>query len=148
MLVQWTSSCKTVWVCSKRQHARSIRTLFGWQVVAGFRRLLQLPALLPEFSGHYQRIELPVLPPLPLVPDCVVLMMMDGAQRHGELVADFEPHASLLRKAHVVRMGRLAPTDHAGRPGHGLQMLLRPDPLYPVSYTHLRAHETDSYLVC
>ena len=21
-------------------------------------------------------------------------------------------------------------------------------PLYPVSYTHLRAHETDSYLVC
>src|SRR5680860_684583 len=56
-------------------------------------------------------------------------MMMDRAERHGELVADFETHASRLGKAHVVRMGGLAPTDHAGLPGNVLQVLLRPDPL-------------------
>src|SRR5664279_2731957 len=31
---------------------------------------------------------------------------------------------------------------------YGLPALLGIDPFPPVSYTHLRAHETDSYLVC
>jgi len=112
--------------CARRDGTRSTRTLFAWQVVAVSGPLLQLRAFLPELPGYHQWIELPVLPPLPLVSDCVVLMMMDSAQRHGEFVANFEPHSSRLREAHMVRMRGLAPTDRAGLPGNVLQMLLRP----------------------
>src|SRR5664279_5079206 len=38
-------------------------------------------------------------------------------------------------------------TDHDSIEG-GLQLIGRPDFFLSVSYTHLRAHETDSYLVC
>src|SRR5665647_3844493 len=34
------------------------------------------------------------------------------------------------------------------RPPRGMASPYKAKPLTPVSYTHLRAHETDSYLVC
>ena len=50
-------------------------------------------------------------------------IVVNGAERDRELVADFEAHASLLSVADVVRLRGLAPADEAGVRGDGLEVL-------------------------
>ena len=42
------------------------------------------------------------------------LPMMAAAERHGELIADFEAQGSGLGKPQVMRIGRLPAADEAG----------------------------------
>src|SRR5262245_3438497 len=73
--------------------------------VAGAHMLAFLPQALCE--GEW--INLMLLPPQPLIAGCVVLLMMNGAERYGEFVADFEPNTSGLwgtkSKCSLVRLG-------------------------------------------
>jgi hypothetical protein len=66
--------------------------------VAGAHMLAFLPQALRE--GEW--INLVFLPPLPLIAGSVVLLMVNGAQRYGEFVADLEPNTSGLCKADVM----------------------------------------------
>src|SRR5680860_471493 len=57
-----------------------------------------------------------------------------------------EPFASVMAEANEVWLGALA--DHLAVSGVPTAQSGRAARLVAVSYTHLRAHETDSYLVC
>src|SRR5262245_30758716 len=59
---------------------------------AGFaRRRGMLAALLPpEAAGNCEGIDIALLPPIPLLTGGVDVVMVDGAERHGELVAHLE----------------------------------------------------------
>jgi hypothetical protein len=46
------------------------------------------------------------LPPASLIAGCVILRVMNGAQRDGELVTHFETQSSRLRIADVMRLRR------------------------------------------
>ena len=87
-------------------------------------------ALRPELSGDRQRIQVSLLPPLLLVSRRVVLLVMNCAERHGELVADFESNSLWLSEANMMGMGRCPPTDQAWLQGHEFQVLFRPDPFH------------------
>jgi hypothetical protein len=50
------------------------------------------------------------------------LAMMTAAERHGELIADFETQGSGLRKPQVMRIARLPAADEAGLRGNKPQM--------------------------
>ena len=78
----------------------------------------------PELLGHRKWIELALLPPSPLIACGMVLMMVDGAKRHGELVAHLKAESPRLRKADVVRACGRAATDQAGLAGDEPQVLL------------------------
>ena len=56
--------------------------------MAGCSRLL---AFSPQALCHCERIDFLLLPPQPLIAGCVVLLMVDGAERYREFVADLEP---------------------------------------------------------
>jgi hypothetical protein len=64
----------------------STRTVVGWYVVPGFRRLFQLPALLPEFPKGGSSVRSAAT----AASDRVVLMM-DGAERHSSLTFRLNP---------------------------------------------------------
>ncbi len=57
------------------------------------------------------------------------LPMMTAAERHGELVADFETERSGLGKPQVMRIGRLPAADQAGLRGNEPQMGFVTQPL-------------------
>ena len=48
-----------------------------------------------------------------LISGLMNLPMVTAAERHGELIADFEAYCSGLRKAQVMWIGRLPATDQA-----------------------------------
>ena len=52
-------------------------------------------------------------PPRLLIASLMQLSMMPTAERHGELIADFETDRPWLRKAQMMRIGRLPPADQA-----------------------------------
>src|SRR5665647_154347 len=68
----------------------------------------------------------------------------------------YERHLKKSSQTHPERRKRTPRRSNCVRPPHpkGWGMLMGRTPgflgivKYPVSYTHLRAHETDSYLVC
>ena len=70
--------------------------------------------LLPKPLGNLQGIDFQILPPGHLIAGLMQLPMMTAAERHGELVADFETQRSGLGKPQVMRIGRLPATDQAG----------------------------------
>ena len=70
--------------------------------------------LLPMPFSNLQRINFKTLPPSHFIPGLMQLPMMTAAERNGELVADFETERSGLRKAQVMRIGRLPAADQAG----------------------------------
>jgi hypothetical protein len=45
----------------------------------------------PQAFGHREGINLVFLPPQPLITGCVVLLMVNDAERHREFVTDLEP---------------------------------------------------------
>ena len=70
--------------------------------------------LLPELLGDWQGIDFQILPPGYFIAGLMQLAMMTAAERHRELVADFEAECSWLRKPQVMRIGRLPAADQAG----------------------------------
>jgi hypothetical protein len=72
--------------------------------------------LLPMSLGDRERIDFEFLPPGNFITSLVQLPMMTAAERHRELVADFETERSRLRKPQMMRVGRLPAADDAWRP--------------------------------
>ena len=92
----------------------------GWQVLA----------FAPQAGGHSKRIDLVLLPPQAFIAGCVVLLMVDGAERYRKFVADLEPKAPGLGEADVMGVARRSPANETGLLGHEAQMLLRADPFW------------------
>jgi hypothetical protein len=92
------------------------------RLFVGWRR--QLLAFSPQTCGHRERIDLMVLPPQPLVAGCVVLLMVNGAERYGEFVADLESKATGLCEADVMGVARRSPANETGLLSHEAQMFL------------------------
>ena len=55
--------------------------------------MLNLLAFLPQALCDGEWINLVFLPPQPLIAGCVVLLMVDGAERYRKFIADLEPKA-------------------------------------------------------
>ena len=70
--------------------------------------------LFPKPLGDFERVDLEILPPGYLITGLVQLPMMAAAERHGELIADFEAQGSGLGRPQVMRIGRLPAADEAG----------------------------------
>ena len=73
-----------------------------------------LGAFSPQAFGHSEWINLVLLPPLPLIACGMVLLMVDGAERHGEFIAHLEAESSRLGKPNVMGMCRRSPANEAG----------------------------------
>jgi hypothetical protein len=56
-----------------------------------FVRCWQMLAFAPQVRGHSKWINLMLLPPQSLLASGVVLLMVNGAERNREFVADLEP---------------------------------------------------------
>ena len=56
----------------------------------------QVLAFSPQACGHRERVKFVLLPPQPFIAGCVVLLMVDGAQRDREFITDLEPKASAI----------------------------------------------------
>src|ERR1019366_6739262 len=78
--------------------------------------------LLPMPLGNLQGIDFQTLPPGHFIAGLMQLPMMTAAERHGELVADFETERSGLGKPQMMRIGRLTAANEAGLRGHEPQM--------------------------
>ena len=70
--------------------------------------------LFPQALSNLQGADFQIFPPSHLVAGLMQLPMMTAAERHGELVADFETQRSGLGKPQVMRIGRLPAADEAG----------------------------------
>ena len=66
-----------------------------------------MPALLPEALSDLKRIDLQILPPGHFIARLMELPMVTTAERHGELITDFETKRSGLSKAQVMWIRRL-----------------------------------------
>ena len=71
-----------------------------------------------------------LLSPQPLIASCVVLLMVNGAERYREFIADLEPKTLGLGEAEVMGVARRSATNETGLLGHIAQMLFRSDPLW------------------
>ena len=71
-----------------------------------------------------------LLPPQPLIAGRMVLLMVNGAERYREFVADLEPKALGLGEADVMGVARRSPANETGLLGHEAQMLLGADPFW------------------
>ena len=67
--------------------------------------------MLPKTSSDLKSIDLQVLPPRLLVASLMHLPMVPTAERHGEFITDLKSDRPRLRKAQMVRIGRLPPAD-------------------------------------
>ena len=92
-----------------------------------------------------------LLPPQPLIAGCMVLLMVSGAERYREFIADLEPKALGLGEAEVMGVARRPPANETGLPGDEAQMLLRADPFWFADGEHalvdLRANTVVGSLV-
>ena len=70
------------------------------------------------------------VPPLPLIASGMILGVMDGAERHGELVAYLQAQPPRLRVPEMMGVGRAPAADHARLARHVAEVLLRADALY------------------
>ena len=68
-------------------------------------------ALLPKTASGLKSIDPEALPPRNLIASLMQLPMMTAAERHGELITDFKTDGSRLRKAQMMRIGRLPPAN-------------------------------------
>jgi hypothetical protein len=89
-----------------------------------------LGAFSPQARGDSERINLMFLPPQPLIAGCVVLLMVNGAERYSEFVADLEPKAPGLCKADVMGVAWRSPANETRLLRHEAQVLLGSDPFW------------------
>jgi hypothetical protein len=82
-------------------HCRQMIGLCFTDPGVSFRSLV---ALLPKTLGSLQRVDLSVLPPHHFITGLMQLPMMPAAERHGELVTDFEADGPGLGNAQMVRV--------------------------------------------
>ena len=87
-------------------------------------------AFAPQACGHCERVDFVLLPPYSLIAGRMVLLMVNGAERYGEFIADLEPKALGLGEADVMGVARRSPANETGLLGHKAQMLLGSDPLW------------------
>ena len=78
----------------------------------------------PQLARDLKWIDVTLLPPLPLLECGVDLVVVDGAQRHGELIADLERNAPRLGVANMMCMRRSAAANNAWLLGDKAEMLL------------------------
>jgi hypothetical protein len=71
-------------------------------------------ALLPKTASDLEGIDPQALPPRLLVASLMRLAMMPTAEWHGEFITDLKTDRPRLRKAQMVRIGRLPPADQTG----------------------------------
>jgi hypothetical protein len=71
------------------------------------------PAIVPKSLVDLQCINIKILPPRYFIASLMQLTVMAAAERHGKLIADLEAQGPGLRKAQMMRIGRLAPADQA-----------------------------------
>ena len=79
---------------------------------------------LPKACCDLQWIDIEGFPPIFLIAGLVQLSVMAPAQRHGELVTDFKTHCPRLRKAQMMRIGRLPSADETWLRGHEFEVRL------------------------
>ena len=91
--------------------------------------LIFFAALFPKATGNYQGIDIALLPPLVFLTGGVDVVVVDGAKRDGELIADFQAKPFGLRVAQVVGVRGRAAADQARLTGNEAQMLLRANSL-------------------
>ena len=82
-------------------------------------------ALHPQLLGHSQRIDFAILPPPPFITSRVIFAVVNGAERHGELVAHLQGQAARLRIPNMMGMRWGTPTDDAGLLGDKAEVLFR-----------------------
>ena len=68
-------------------------------------------ALLPKTVSCLESIDPQALPPGHLIAGLMQLTMVPAAERHGELITDLETDRPRLRKAQMMRIGRLPSAD-------------------------------------
>jgi hypothetical protein len=83
--------------------------------------------LRPQRRGDEVRIDAAPAPPGGFTAAAVDLAMVNAADRHRELVADFAAERPRLRKPQMMGVGGLPPADQAGLGGDEPQVLLVPD---------------------
>ena len=74
---------------------------------------LMQPVLTPELGSDGKRVNLPFLPPSPLITGCVIFTVMDGTKGYCEFIAYFECQTSRLGKTDVMCVGRSSAADDA-----------------------------------
>ena len=99
-------------------------------------RCSHLLAFSPQACGHRERINFMLLPPPSLIAGCVVLLMVNGAERYRELIADLRPKALGLCKADVMGVARRSPANETGLLCHKAQMLLGSNPFWFADGNH------------
>ena len=77
-----------------------------------------------------------VQPPASLIPGGMVFGVMDGTERHGELIAHLQSEPLRLRIANVMSVRWRTAADEARLPGDKSQMLLRSMPLDLTKFEH------------
>ena len=70
-----------------------------------------LAAFLPQAASYRERLDIVLLPPLPLVSGGVIFGMVDRTQRNRELVAHLECQPLRLSETDVMRVRWRPPTD-------------------------------------
>jgi hypothetical protein len=95
-----------------------------------------LSAFSPQALCNGERINLVLLPPQSLIAGCVVLLMVDGAERDRKFIADLEPEAFGLGKAEVMGVARRSAANETGLLSHKAQMLLGADPFWFADRKH------------
>src|SRR5215510_4342283 len=93
-----------------------VRFVMGrsWHRGIGSRRFWV--GLVPKILGDFERVDLAIGPPGFFIGTLVQLPVMAAAERHGELITDFEAQGARLRKAQMMRVARLSSADQT-RPG-------------------------------
>ena len=85
--------------------------------------------LLPKTLGRFERVDLEIGPPGFFIKCLVQLPVMAAAERHGELIADFEAKRARLRKSQMMRVARLSSVDQTRLGSDELKMRLVTQPL-------------------
>ena len=80
--------------------------------------------MLPKTTGNFEGIDIALFPPLSFLASGVDLMVVDGAKRNGELIADLSGSSPWIARSDVVRVRGQAPADEARLTGDEAEMLL------------------------
>jgi hypothetical protein len=74
--------------------------------------------LAPQVSGNRQRIDALSFPPVFLFAGLMKLAVMQAAKWHGKMIAYLQSQGGKLRKAQMMRIGRLAAANQTGLRRH------------------------------